>query len=265
MKVRSNSLEAKDLSWFIDLLNSERRPESPRLGAGEHLPLPSKKIRRKLNSWMRREASRPAERARSLAASHMGEIVTNLNCSSPWTGSDEKALRDLRSDQGPFRKSRERAFRFDVADRLARRCGARFVHDKHGKVLARSTDEMIAACPEAPLLVDAMSVLARLVERGLHSRLKRCRGYLKPFCRGAAPRLCGTWFEKRTKKKYCTPECERRTERQRNTPSYNRRQLERALRLRQADAEAVSSDGRSRADRNALRRSPTLLLKSSPT
>src|SRR5260370_40572113 len=79
MKARTDSLDAKSLSWFIDLLNAERRPESPRIAVGKRLPTPGKKIRRKINSWLRREAVRLPEQLRSLVASHMAEIITQLN------------------------------------------------------------------------------------------------------------------------------------------------------------------------------------------
>jgi hypothetical protein len=265
--VNAKRPDAEKLDWFIDLLNAGLRPESPRLVAGQRLQLPDEKKLVKTSNWLRERPS--PRRLRSAVAYVAGEIVTDLNLASPWRDSDETALRYLRSDQPPnfvflgghpARAVTKQAAFFELANRSAHQCSLQFEHDGSGKLLVLRVDGPPPSGPAAPLLVDAMNVLTYLVERGLHSRLKRCRGHLNALYRGAPPRLCWTWFEcaaNNKKQKFHDRACEMRTERQRNKHKYYDGMAQRREAAKLRDAEYYSKEGRSKAARPPVRSSAT--------
>jgi len=214
MKPPPNGTDAKNLAWFIDLLNNGRRP-GPSVHASRK-PADKKKLEKKKIDLLKVEPSPDGLRAE--IGGLMGTILNLLarNASS-------EALR--------------------IANEIAKQCLSRpqFGLDRAGKLLILRTP-----LPEAGartwLLIDAMDVLTYLVERGLHSRLKSCPGYRSPQYRREPRRRCSLWFDGASNKTYHSPACGKKAERVRNKEKYKTRQRKLMRKKRKEEKEERRKD-----------------------
>jgi hypothetical protein len=262
MKPTRNSHDAEKLAWFLGLLNAGMEPETPVADRW--------KPERKKN---RPEPERPFEdQLRADVGTVIGEIVSRLaKVTGPLDESDRRALWRLAANQprffdGTLAPITKKADALHLANLLAKQSLSfpQFGVDRSGnlKVSRVAPDQGDAAMP---LLIDAMNVLAYLVERGLHSRLRCCRGYREPDYRGAPRRRCGLWFEGASNKDCHSIACRKRVDREKHRKGYNETQAKnmRAIREeeRKADEERRSKFGEWK--RPPVRRSPKSRLKSS--
>jgi hypothetical protein len=196
VKPPPNNTDAKNLAWFIDLLNEGRRPE-PSVDDSRK-PADKKRLEKKKIDWSKVEPSRDGLRAE--IGGLLGTVL-NLVARNP-------GLQALRS-----------------ANEITKQCLSRpqFRLNRAGKLLIHRTP-----LPEAGartwLLNDAMGVLSYLVERGLHSRLKSCPGYRSPQYRLEPLRRCSLWFDGASNKTYHSSACGKKAERVRNKEKYKTRQ-----------------------------------------
>jgi hypothetical protein len=199
MKPTTNSVDGKNLAWFIDLLNEGRSPD-PHV-ADRRKPANKKRLAKKRIDLLKLEPSPDG-----LRAEIGGLMRTILNL-----------LVGFNASSGALR----------FANEIAKQClsSPRFVADRSGKLLVHRAAPPGAGV-RAPLLIDAMGVLTYLVERGLHSRLKSCLGYRAPQYRGEPARRCSFWFNGASNKDYCSTACRKKAERLRNNEDYRIRQRE---------------------------------------
>lgn len=196
MKPPTNSTDAKNLAWFIDLLNEGRWPE-PSV-ADSRKPADKKKLEKKQIDF-----SKVGLSPEGLRAEIGGLMRTILNL----------LVRHASSEA------------VQKANEIAKQCWSspQFVLDRSGKLRVYRVARPEAGA-RAPLLIDAMDVLTYLVKRGLHSRLKCCPGYRSPRYRGEPLRGCSLWFDGASNKTYHSPACGKKAERVRNKENYKTRQ-----------------------------------------
>jgi hypothetical protein len=215
MKPTPNSTAAKNLAWFIDLLNDGRRPEPS--ADNSRKPEIKKKREKKKIDLLKVEPSPDGLRAE--IGGLMGTIL-NL-------------LLGFKGSSGALRQANQIA--------IQSWSSPQFVVDRSGKLLVYK-----AARPEAGarawLLIDAMNVLTYLVERGRLSRLKCCPGYRSPQYRGEPLRRCSLWFDGASNKTYHSPACGKKAERVRNKEKYKTRQRKLMRKKRKEEKEERRKD-----------------------